>query len=124
VVLHIVALGDDRVGSSHALSWAASPRLICEKGCEETRREDSLTARAFATVWTVALPCGSSLSAQDGSRDVTRCGRDRSVRPLSRRLADEGTTYAEVVDELRRTLAHQYLRDAGMSLSQTAWLLG
>ena len=47
-----------------------------------------------------------------------------SVRTLSRRLADEGTTYAEVVDQLRRSLALQYLNDPGMSLSQIAWLLG
>jgi len=47
-----------------------------------------------------------------------------SVRTLSRRLADEGTTYAEVVDELRRSLAVQYLREPVMSLSQIAWLLG
>jgi AraC-like DNA-binding protein len=45
-----------------------------------------------------------------------------SVRTLSRRLADEGTTYAEVVDQ--RTLALQYLKEPGMSLSQIAWLLG
>jgi AraC-like DNA-binding protein len=47
-----------------------------------------------------------------------------SVRTLSRRLADEGTTYAEVVDQLRRSLALQYMKDPGMSLSQIAWLLG
>jgi AraC-like DNA-binding protein len=47
-----------------------------------------------------------------------------SVRTLSRKLADEGTTYAEVVDQLRRSLAFQYLKDPGMSLAQTAWLLG
>jgi AraC-like DNA-binding protein len=47
-----------------------------------------------------------------------------SVRTLSRRLADEGTTYAEVVDQLRRSLALQYLKDPSMSLSQIAWLLG
>jgi AraC-like DNA-binding protein len=47
-----------------------------------------------------------------------------SVRTLSRRLADEGTTYEEVVDQLRRTLALQYLKDPGMSISQIAWLLG
>ena len=34
-----------------------------------------------------------------------------SARTLSRRLADEGVTYAEVVDDLRRTLALQYLKD-------------
>ena len=47
-----------------------------------------------------------------------------SARTLSRRLADEGTTYEEVVDQLRRTLALQYLKDRGMSISQIAWLLG
>jgi AraC-like DNA-binding protein len=47
-----------------------------------------------------------------------------SVRTLSRRLADEGTTYAEVVDQLRRSLARQYLKDQSISLSQIAWLLG
>jgi AraC-like DNA-binding protein len=47
-----------------------------------------------------------------------------STRTLSRRLADEGTTYEEVVDQLRRTLALQYLKDPGMSISQIAWLLG
>jgi AraC-like DNA-binding protein len=47
-----------------------------------------------------------------------------SLRTLSRRLADEGTAYAEVVDDLRRTLALQYLKEPSMSLSQIAWLLG
>jgi AraC-like DNA-binding protein len=47
-----------------------------------------------------------------------------SARTLSRRLADEGTTYAEVVDQLRRTLACQYIKDPGISISQMAWLLG
>jgi AraC-like DNA-binding protein len=47
-----------------------------------------------------------------------------SVRSLSRRLAKEGTTYAGIVDELRRSLALQYLKEPGMSLSQIAWLLG
>jgi AraC-like DNA-binding protein len=47
-----------------------------------------------------------------------------SLRTLSRRLADEGTTYAGVVDDLRRTLALQYLKEPSMSISQIAWLLG
>jgi AraC-like DNA-binding protein len=47
-----------------------------------------------------------------------------SQRTLARRLADEGTTYGDVVDQLRRSLATQYLKDPGMSLGQIAWLLG
>jgi AraC-like DNA-binding protein len=47
-----------------------------------------------------------------------------SVRTLSRRLADEGTTFGDVVDQLRRSLALQYLKEPGLSLSEIAWLLG
>jgi AraC-like DNA-binding protein len=47
-----------------------------------------------------------------------------SVRTLSRRLADEGTTYEEVLGRLRRSLALQYLKEPSMSVSQVAWLLG
>jgi AraC-like DNA-binding protein len=45
-------------------------------------------------------------------------------RTFSRRLADEGTTYEEVVDQLRRSLALQYVKEPSMSVSQIAWLLG
>ena len=34
-----------------------------------------------------------------------------SLRTFARRLAEEGTTYGEVVDQLRKSLATQYLRD-------------
>jgi AraC-like DNA-binding protein len=47
-----------------------------------------------------------------------------STRTFSRRLAAEETTYEEVVDQLRRSLALRYLKDPGMSLSQISWLLG
>ena len=47
-----------------------------------------------------------------------------SERTLTRRLADENTTYEEVVDQLRRSLALQYVREPSLSVSQIAWLLG
>jgi AraC-like DNA-binding protein len=47
-----------------------------------------------------------------------------SERTLSRRLADEGTTYEELVDQLRRSLAFQYIKTQSISVSQIAWLLG
>lgn len=47
-----------------------------------------------------------------------------STRTLARRLADEKTTYEDVVDQLRRTLALQYVKEPSLSLSQIAWLLG
>jgi AraC-like DNA-binding protein len=47
-----------------------------------------------------------------------------SVRTLSRRLSAEGTTFAEVVDELRHSLALQYLKEPGFTSAQIAWFLG
>jgi AraC-like DNA-binding protein len=47
-----------------------------------------------------------------------------SNRTLARRLSEEGTSYAAILDELRRDLSARYLKDPVMSLNQIAWLLG
>jgi AraC-like DNA-binding protein len=47
-----------------------------------------------------------------------------SERTLTRKLADEGASYEQVVDQLRRSLALEYVKEGGLSLSQIAWLLG
>jgi len=47
-----------------------------------------------------------------------------SQRSLTRHLAEEGTTFGEIVEQLRRRLASRYLADDRMSVQQTAWLLG
>ncbi len=62
----------------------------------------------------------------DGKAQVQTIAKNLalSVRTLSRRLSDEGVTYADVVDQLRRSLALQYLKEPDMSLSQISWLLG
>jgi AraC-like DNA-binding protein len=43
---------------------------------------------------------------------------------LSQRLAEEGTSYNEVVDRLRQSLALQYINEPRLSVGQIAWLLG
>jgi len=47
-----------------------------------------------------------------------------SERSLSRRLSEEGTTFAEVVDQMRHSLALQYIKEPGFTSAQIAWLLG
>ena len=47
-----------------------------------------------------------------------------SVRTLSRRLSEEGTSFVEIVDQLRRTLAIEYLKEPGFTIAQVTWLLG
>ena len=47
-----------------------------------------------------------------------------SARTLSRNLAVEGLTFTEIIDQLRHTLALQYLKEPNLPLAQIAWLLG
>jgi AraC-like DNA-binding protein len=45
-------------------------------------------------------------------------------KALQRRLASEGTTFAALVDAVRRGMARRYLRDTDMTLSHLARELG
>jgi AraC-like DNA-binding protein len=47
-----------------------------------------------------------------------------SARSFTRHLAQEGTSFGEVLDRLRHSLALRYLEDPHISLQQIAWLLG
>lgn len=47
-----------------------------------------------------------------------------SERSLQRRLDDEGTRFAELVDEVRRELALRYIADKRLALGEVAYLLG
>jgi AraC-like DNA-binding protein len=47
-----------------------------------------------------------------------------SLRTFTRRLAEQGTSFGEILDQQRRDLAMLYLDDPAISLGQMAWLLG
>lgn len=47
-----------------------------------------------------------------------------AVATMRRRLRDEGTTFADLLEEVRRDLSFQYLRDGGLTLTEIAFLLG
>lgn len=47
-----------------------------------------------------------------------------SVRTLQRRLADQGTSFKQLVDQTRRRLALSYVEDLGLPLKEIAFLLG
>lgn len=49
---------------------------------------------------------------------------DLHPRTLQRRLADEGTTFAAVLDDVRKVAARRYLVSTDLPLSQVAGLLG
>ncbi|WP_264212652.1 AraC family transcriptional regulator [Leisingera thetidis] len=47
-----------------------------------------------------------------------------SPRTLSRKLAQAGTSYFTILEELRKALAVRYLRESGLALAEIAFLLG
>ena len=102
----------------------ADPKLFkalepfCDVAAKERRTASDTLRAAVEKEVEKLLPHGKA----QGQRVARALGM--SARTLSRRLDVEETTYGDVVDELRRSLALQYLKDPGMSLSQIAWLLG
>jgi AraC-like DNA-binding protein len=64
------------------------------------------------------LPSGESRAAAVARR------LGMSSRSFTRHLAEEGTTFGEILERLRRRLASRYLADGRMSLQQIAWVLG
>jgi len=92
-------------------------RPICEEALRAAKTQVTLRASVESEVQRL-LPQGQATARSvAGALSV-------SARTLSRRLADEGTTYAEVVDQLRQSLALEYLKDSSVSVSQIAWRLG
>jgi AraC-like DNA-binding protein len=83
-----------------------------------------------------ALPAVASFSARvrelvaAALKDETPTGEriarklQMSERTVRRRLKQEGTTYEEVIDQLRRALTEHYLDYPDLSLEQVALLLG
>ena len=102
----------------------SDPKLLkalepfCDMAAKERRTASDTLRAAVEKEAEKLLPHGKAQK-----RTVARA-LGVSARTFSRRLALEGTTYEEVVDQLRRSLALQYLKEPGMSLSQIAWLLG
>jgi len=90
--------------------------------CEEALSRRLTKRGAFRSVVENAiaplLPHGNA----HASEIARRCGW--SQRTLVRRLMSESLTFSEVLNDLRRDLAMQYLTDHGLSISQIAWLLG
>jgi AraC-like DNA-binding protein len=90
--------------------------------CEEAARERNTPVETLRS--SVENEAQKLLPHGKANRQTVARALGMSERTLSRRLADEGTTYEELVDQLRRSLAFQYIKARSISLSQIAWLLG
>lgn len=63
---------------------------------------------------------------QGGDPSLARVARRMAMsqRTLQRRLDQEGTTFAEVLDRTRRHVAEAYVKEGGLALTEVAYLLG
>jgi AraC-like DNA-binding protein len=57
-------------------------------------------------------------------QDLVAAELGMSPRTLARRLAAEGSSFAEILTQVRSALADRYLADRTLPISQIAWLLG
>ena len=58
------------------------------------------------------------------SQEAVASNFNISTRSLQRKLKEEGVTYLEIVDEVRKTLALNYLKSKTCQVKDIAWMLG
>ncbi len=88
-----------------------------EKVIADTIGKESLCAQ-------VARLLANSLMGQEPDKGFVSEQLGMSQRTLQRRLAKEGSSYQEVLDQTRHNLALDYLRQAQLSVTDIAYLLG
>ncbi|HKY92586.1 MAG TPA: AraC family transcriptional regulator [Nevskiaceae bacterium] len=66
----------------------------------------------------------SRLPAGEPPRSAIAAALNLSEKTLQRRLQDEDTSYQQVLDEVRRDLAQQYLREGPISMCEVTFRLG
>jgi AraC-like DNA-binding protein len=114
----------DEIGfPAGAAEWAlVNADLILLKVCEEAlnarKRHNGALRVTVENIISPLLPHGQAHA------HVVATKLGMSERTLSRRLAEEGVTFIEVLQQLKATLASRYFEDEGMPISKIAWLLG
>ncbi|HXX09284.1 MAG TPA: AraC family transcriptional regulator ligand-binding domain-containing protein [Pseudolabrys sp.] len=102
----------------------ADPYLnrLCVQCCEETlaRRETKGSPLKVKVENAIA----GILPHRKIRIDIIAAKLGMSSKTLARRLSSEGCSFAKILHDLRSALAHRYLADPSMTVSEIAWLLG
>jgi AraC-like DNA-binding protein len=91
---------------------------VCEESLSARRNNSGPFRTTVENAIALLLPHGHAQA------NVVAKKLGMSERTLARRLAEEGVTFVEVLQQLKATLAGRYLEDDGMPISRIAWLLG
>src|SRR5689334_12048916 len=102
----------------------ADPYLnrLCVQVCEETlaRRETKGSSLKVKVENAIA----AALPHRKIRIDIVAAKFGMSSKTLARRLSSEGCSFAQILNGLRSALAHRYLADRSLTISEIAWLLG
>jgi len=97
---------------------------------ELARQNDEVVVRFLAKMDRANVPAQvrakliELLPSGECSKSQVASALYMSVRTLHNRLAKSGTNYQQLLDETRHGLAEQYMRQADISVSEIAYLLG
>jgi len=93
---------------------------LCAKFCEGLLQAMPDQSPLSRTIRVACLDSrGSFPTAEAMARQL-----GHSVRTLHRRLADEGTNYQEIVDQVRRSLALEFLQNTSLTVEEIAERVG
>ena len=90
----------------------------CEEALSHRRANTSSLRTAIENAVTPLLPHG------EARIDIVARELGMSRRTLARKLAADGLTFDEIVDQLRSDLAARYLEERNLAIAQIAWLVG
>jgi AraC-like DNA-binding protein len=112
-----------------AASWdlpivSADPYLhqLCVQSCEEALARRGLKQTPLKVQVENAI--AALLPHGQARHELVAAQLGMSPRTLARRLAEEGTSFAGLLTEVRSALADRYLAERSLPISQIAWLLG
>jgi AraC-like DNA-binding protein len=106
---------DRRPGLGNAMTYS-QVRDICDRLLDEMQRRAGVVGSVRHVLMTRLM---RDVSLEDVAGEL-----GMSVRTLRRRLSDEGTSYRQIVDDLRLEVATKYLRDTHMTVEDVAFALG
>jgi AraC-like DNA-binding protein len=93
-------------------------RPICEEAAKERNTAHGTLRSLVENEVQKLLPHGKA------SRQRVAKALGLTERTLAQKLVEEDTSYEQVVDRLRHSLALQYINEPSLSVAQIAWLLG
>jgi len=95
-------------------------RTMLENTCDRLIGQAKMTTGVAGEVYQLLMMSPN----QFPSMDAIAVQMGMTERTLRRRLRDEGRSYADIIDEVRKKLAMEYLTATRMSVDDVAWKIG